>query len=120
MKPTSDNKPLVLPAALMAEVEAAAEQEHRPVADLLREFVERGLDERRWQAHSGKELQRALEIGLSDADDGQRISEAYRQAIREKIAQGLASAREGRLVDGAAVFARIRTEMTELERQGRG
>jgi hypothetical protein len=117
MKPTSDSNTFVLPPALLAEVEAAADEEHRPVADLLQDLVERGLGERRRQARAEKEFQRVRELGLPD--DDQPMTDAYRQTIREKIAAGMESARQGKLVDGDAVFARIRAEMAERS-QGRG
>ncbi len=118
MKTTDDNAPLVLPPALLAEVEAAADEEHRPVADVLCDLVEHGLSERRWQAHTGKELQRARELGLPDADDDQSMTDEYRQTIREKIAQGLQSLREGKGIDGEAFMAEMDAELAELERQG--
>ncbi len=121
MKPTSDSNTFVLPPALLAEVEAAADEEHRPVADVVRDLVERGLGARRWQVDAEKEWQRARELGLPDTDDDQPMTDEYRQTIREKIAAGMASARAGRLVDGEAVFARIEAEMVALEhQQGRG
>lgn len=39
--------------------------------------------------------------------------------IRSRIAEGVASARAGRLVDGDGVFARIRAELNERERPRR-
>jgi predicted transcriptional regulator len=42
-------------------------------------------------------------------------SPEYRLALREKIAQGMASARAGRLTDGEAVFARHFAELDALE-----
>jgi hypothetical protein len=96
MKPTSESNPFVLPPALLAEVEAAADAEHRPVADVLRDVVERGLAERR-----------------------QPLTDAYRQDLREKIAQGLQSLREGKGTDGEAFMARLDAELAEFERQGR-
>ncbi len=48
MKPTGEsNNSFVLPPALLAEVEAAADAEHRPAADVVRDLVEAGLSERR-------------------------------------------------------------------------
>jgi hypothetical protein len=38
--------------------------------------------------------------------------------LREKIAQGVRSLREGRVIDGPAFMARMDTELAELERQG--
>jgi len=117
MKTADGHHPLALPPALLAELEAAANEEHRPVADVARDLIELGLSERRWQAHAERERQRVRELGLPD--DDQPMTDEYRQVIREKIAAGMASAREGRLVDGETFFARIHAEMDELERQGR-
>jgi predicted transcriptional regulator len=47
------------------------------------------------------------------------MTDAYRQTIREKIAAGVQSLRDGRVVDGPSVMARIDAEMAERERQGR-
>jgi antitoxin ParD1/3/4 len=66
------------------------------IADVLRDVVERGLVERR--------------VPLTDA---------YRQDLREKIAQGLQSLRDGKGTDGEAFMARMNAELAELERQGR-
>jgi predicted transcriptional regulator len=119
MKPTGDDiAPLAIPPDLLAEIQADAEKERRPAADVLRDALERGLDARRWEAHSGQEFQRARALGLPDTD--QPTTSEYRQTLREKIAQGLASARAGEFVDGDAVFARIEAEMVALERKGRG
>ena len=46
MKPTGESNSFVLPPALLAEVEAAADAEHRPVADVVRDLVQQGLNER--------------------------------------------------------------------------
>ena len=59
MNPSRAHTPLALPATLLAEVEAAADEEHRPVADMLRDLVERGLGERRWLTHAESERRRA-------------------------------------------------------------
>jgi hypothetical protein len=117
MKPVSDSNAFVLPPALLAEVEAAADEEHRPIAEVVRDLVESGLGARRWQPHAEKEFQRARELGIPD--DTEPMTAAYRQSIREKIARGVQSLREGRVVDGPSVMARIDAEMAERERQGR-
>ena len=59
----------------------------------------------------------ARALGLPD--DDQPLTDAYRQTLRDKIAQGLTSARQGKLVDGEAVFARIEAELVELDKQDR-
>ena len=87
------------PPDLFARVEDAANEEHRPVADVVRELVETGLGERLWKAHTENEFRLAREIGLPD--DDQPMTDEYRQTLcAVKSAQGLASAREGKLVDG--------------------
>jgi hypothetical protein len=116
MKTPAGNIPLILPAALLAEVEAAADEEHRPVAEVLRDLVERGLGMRRWQARAEKERQRARELGLPE-DDGPTTDE-YRQTLCRKIAQGVQSLREGKLTDGKKFTAQMDVELALLERQG--
>jgi len=115
MKPET----LTLPPALLAEIEAAAEQDHLSAADLLRDLVERGLAERReWQAHAERERQRAIDLGIHDPADDEPMTDEYRQDIREKIAQGLKSLRDGRFTDGESFMAKMNAELAELERQG--
>ena len=117
MKPETSSNSFALPPALLAEVEAAADEEHRPVADVVRDLVERGLGERRWQAHGEQERQRARAAGLPD--DDVPLTDAYRQTIRDKIAQGVQSLRAGEGTDGEAFMARMDAELAALERQGR-
>jgi len=117
--PSTDT--LTLPADLLAQIRSEAAKDHRPAADLLRDLLEQGLMERReWQAHAEQERQRARELGIHEPADDEPMTDEYRQAIREKIAQGLASAQQGKLVDGASVFARIRAELDQIEQQERG
>ncbi len=47
--------------------------------------------------------------------DDQPLTTEYRRAFRGKIDQGLESARRGPLIDAEAVFARIETELAEIE-----
>jgi hypothetical protein len=117
MKPFGESNSFVLPPALLAEVQAAADQEHRPVADVVRDLVAQGLIERRWKAHSEQQLRRVRELGLPDADN-QPMSDEYRQTVREQIAQGMQSLREGRVTDGEAFMVRMNAELAGLERQG--
>jgi antitoxin ParD1/3/4 len=46
------------------------------------------------------------------------MTDAYRDVLREKIAEGVRSLRHGQVTDGEAFMARIDTELAELERQG--
>ena len=47
MKPAGETMSWVLPPALLAEVEAAADEEHRAPGDVVREALERYLVERK-------------------------------------------------------------------------
>ena len=113
----SRTEALTIPPALVAELQAVADAEHRPLDDVVRDVIEHGLGER-WQLHAEHEWQQARDLGLPN--DDQPLTGAYRRRIREKIAAGIRSAGEGRLVDGEAVFARIFAELDEREGQGRG
>jgi len=75
--------------------------------------VERGLGERRWKTHAGKEIQRRCEQGLPD--DALPLTYEYRRDLREKIARGLQSLRDGQSADGEAFTARMDAELAELE-----
>lgn len=115
MKPASD-APLTIPPALAAELQAAADEEHRPVADVLRDALEGYRESRRWRRHADVEHARAHELGL--ADDDASLTPEYRQTLRDKIAQGLQSLRDGKGTDGEAFFAQMEAEFAVLEQQG--
>lgn len=51
--------------------------------------------------------------------DAEAPDPRHAATIRSRIAEGIASARAGRLVDGDSVFARIRAELNERERPRR-
>jgi hypothetical protein len=63
MKPGSDTD-LTIPPALVAEVRAIADEEHRPVDDVLRDLVEQALGERRWK---GQPRQTAAKLSAAEA-----------------------------------------------------
>lgn len=111
------SNPLDLPPALLAEVEAAANEEHRPVIDVLCELVEHGLNERRWMIHAEQERQRGCQAGLSDG--GQPMTDEYRHILHEKIAQGMRSLRAGDFADGETFMAQMNAELAALEQQER-
>ncbi len=100
---------LLLPPALQTEVEALAAEEHRPAVDVLRELVERGLEARRWKAY----------LEADAGGSAQLPSDEYRQVLRDKIARGMKSLRDGEGADGEAFMARMDAELAELEQQGR-
>ncbi len=49
MKTTNGRSSLIIPPALLVEIQAEAEQERRSAAEVLRDVVERGLEEIRSQ-----------------------------------------------------------------------
>lgn len=72
------------PAGLLAQVEAVAQEEHRAPDELVREAVERYLDERRWQ--------RVLAFGQEQA----RTSDLTEEDLPRLIAESREEARRGR------------------------
>ena len=78
MKPPSDSEPVRVPSALLAELQTAANEEHRTREELLLEAVERYLQERRWRRLLAYGERRARSLGLTDADVP-RLIEEYRQ-----------------------------------------
>ena len=79
MKTRSDADTLIVPPALVKEVQAAAEEEHRQADEVLREAVERYLRERRWQKIFAYSERRARELGLSEEDIPRLIAEYRRE-----------------------------------------
>jgi predicted transcriptional regulator len=71
-------------SSLLAEIQEAAEEEHRAPSELVGEAVERYLSERRWFP---------------------------KDEVHAKIAQGLASLRQGQGLDGEAVMAELLAEL---------
>jgi len=69
---------LEIPSSLLAQIQAAAEEEHRPMAEVLSEAVERYLHQRRWQKLFAYGEQRALDLGLTEDDIPNLIAE-YRR-----------------------------------------
>jgi hypothetical protein len=115
MDPVGDDVSVALPHALLAELQAEAEREHRPAADLVRDIVETALRKRRWRADAEREHRRGQELGLPDEDLSP--TGAYRQTIRDKVAQGARSLREGRVVDGDAFMAAMDAGLQTIEQQ---
>jgi antitoxin ParD1/3/4 len=115
MKPARDTA-IAIPPTLVAKIRNAANEENRSAADVLYDALELYLEARQWRRHSDHESACARALGLPD-DEAVSTTE-YRHNIREKIAQGLRSLREGESTDGEAFFAQLDAEFEELERQG--
>ncbi len=116
MEPNLRSLAIVLPPALLAEVEEAARQAHLPVAELVRELVEQGLGARQWITHVENERQRARTLGLPEGEAAALGVDA--PSAEACIAKGMHSLREGRSTDGDTFMAELDFELAELERQG--
>ena len=68
-----------IPAALLAELQAAAQEERRTRDDLAREAVERYLRDRQWWQLLTYGEQQARSLGLAEFDVPSLIDEYRRQ-----------------------------------------
>ncbi len=82
MKPDPSPDVLAIPPALLAEIQAQAEQEHRPAGDVLRDAVTRYVRDKRWQRTLAYGQERAKALGLTQEDVPRLIAE-YRQEKRQ-------------------------------------
>jgi predicted transcriptional regulator len=82
MKPTRKDDSPTIPPALLAEIQAAADEERRTATELLREAVEHYLENRRWQRLLAFGEEQAHSLGLTEADVPRLIAE-YRQEKRQ-------------------------------------
>ena len=80
MEENSVTDPLSIPPALLAQVRAIADEDHRLPVEVLSEAVERYLRERRWQKIFAYGEQRAQALGLTEADIPRLIGE-YRHEL---------------------------------------
>jgi hypothetical protein len=78
MKPREDN-PIAIPPALLEEIQEAADEDRRPAGEVLREAVERYLENRRWQRLFAYGEERARALGLTEADIPRLIEESRRE-----------------------------------------
>jgi hypothetical protein len=76
MKTGADIETLDIPACLLAEIRADAEKEQRPAAEVLRNVIERGLEEHRWQRVQAHGAERAKALGLTEADVPRLIAQS--------------------------------------------
>jgi len=79
MKPETSPDTLAIPPALLAELQAEADKEHVPANDVLREIVEKGLEERRWQRVLAYGAERAKALGLTEEDVPRLIAESRQE-----------------------------------------
>jgi predicted transcriptional regulator len=84
MKPRAEENKIAIPPSLLKEIQAAAEEEKRPAEEVLREAIERYLENRRWQRILAYGQQRARELGLTEADVPRLIAESRRERAQER------------------------------------
>jgi metal-responsive CopG/Arc/MetJ family transcriptional regulator len=73
----------LVPPSLLSEVQAAAAEEHRAPGEIVREAIERYLDEREWRKLLAYGQERAQTLGLTEADVPRLIAEVRREKRRE-------------------------------------
>ena len=78
MKAAGDTEQVTMASSLLAEIQAAASEDHRTREELLEEAVQRYLKDRRWQRLLAYGQERAQALGLSEGDVP-RLIEEYRQ-----------------------------------------
>ena len=71
-----------VPSSLLAELQAAADEDQRPSDELVVDALEQYLKDRRWQRLVAYGEQQARSLGLTEADVP-RLIEEYRQERRQ-------------------------------------
>jgi hypothetical protein len=69
----------LVPPGLLAEVQAAADEEHRAPAELVYETIERYIDEREWRKLLADGQEHVRVLGLTEVDVPRLITEARRE-----------------------------------------
>lgn len=85
MKTPGSNDPLAMPPALLAEVQAAADEQHRPVNELVNEAVESYLENRRWLLANRQAIDAKIRKGLDELGRGEGIPEDRLDAYLERL-----------------------------------
>jgi hypothetical protein len=78
----SNDGSLAIPPALLAEIEAEAEKEHRSAVDVLQDAVTRYVREKRRQKIHAKGADSAKTLGLTE-DDIPRLIADTRKELRQ-------------------------------------
>jgi len=79
MKPGSNSNSVTVSPALLAEIHAAAEEERRAPSEVMKEAIERYLENRRLQRLYAYGEERARSLGLTEADIPRLIAEARQE-----------------------------------------
>jgi metal-responsive CopG/Arc/MetJ family transcriptional regulator len=75
-------KNVSLPEPLLAEIQNAAEAEHRSVDDMLADAVKRYLEDRSWTRLLVYGQERAAELGIKESDVDRLIAESRAERSR--------------------------------------
>ncbi len=70
-----DHSETLVPPGLLPEIRAAAEEDHRAPSEVVREAIERYMDERAWQKLLAYGRESAGALGLTEADIPRLIAE---------------------------------------------
>lgn len=81
---TSETPADLVPPEMRPAIEAIAEEEHRAPSELVREALDRYMDEREWRKLLAFGQQRAKDLGLTEDDVPRLIAEVR----RERAGQG--------------------------------
>ncbi len=73
---------ILVPSAMLPEIEAAAEEEHRTPSELVRDALERYMEDQAWKKIFAYGEERAKALGLTEEDVPRLIAE-YRQEKRQ-------------------------------------
>lgn len=79
---SAHNTTLTVAPTLLAQVEAAAHEEHRTPTALVQEAIERYLEDRQWQRLLAFGQAQARAVGLTEADVTRLIAESREEARR--------------------------------------
>jgi hypothetical protein len=79
MRPPAEDKIIVIPPTLVAEIRAAADEEKRSAQEVVSEAIERYLKNRRWQRIFAYGEERARALGLSEEDIPRLIAESRQE-----------------------------------------
>ena len=85
MKAPGSDDPLTMAAALLAEVQAAADEQHRPVNELVNEAIESYLENRRWLLANRQAIDVKIRRGLDELGRGEGIPEDQLDAYLERL-----------------------------------
>jgi metal-responsive CopG/Arc/MetJ family transcriptional regulator len=92
MKSASDNSSLTLPPALLAEIEAEANEEHRDAVAVLQDAVKHYVTEKRWQRTLAENRDEILaRVDAAEASlargEGIPITQASMRQLAEDVKQ---------------------------------